>query len=149
MTQQLVRNLYTGNGSRTLSRKVKEACLAIKLSQKWSKPKILTEWLNNVYFGSSAYGVEAASEIYFSKHASELSLKEAALIAGLPQAPSLDDPLVDPDAALQRRDEVLRAMLDTGAINAYQYRTVIKDRSPHLRPGSSTRRSASRTSSTT
>jgi penicillin-binding protein 1A len=135
LTQQLVRNLYTGNGSRTLSRKIKEACLAIKLSQKWSKPKILTEWLNNVYFGSSAYGIEAASEIYFSKHASELNLKQAALLAGLPQAPSDYDPLIDPNAAVQRRDQVLKAMLDTGAINAYQYRTVIRDRSPHLDPG--------------
>jgi penicillin-binding protein 1A len=136
LTQQLVRNLYIGNSGRTLARKIKETCLAIKLARKWKKSKILGAWLNNVYFGSSAYGVEAASEIYFSKHASELNLKEAALLAGLPQAPSTYDPLLDPNAAIQRRDEVLKAMLDTGAINDYQYRTVIKDRSPHLNPGS-------------
>jgi penicillin-binding protein 1A len=135
LTQQLVRNLYIGNTGRTFSRKVKEACLAIKLGQKWTKKKILEAWLNNVYFGSSAYGIEAASEIYFSKHASQLNLKEAALLAGLPQAPSTYDPFVDPNAAIDRRDEVLRAMLDTGAINDYQYRTVMKDRSPHLHPG--------------
>ncbi len=135
LTQQLVRNLYIGNTGRTFSRKVKEACLAIKLGQKWTKKQILEAWLNNVYFGSSAYGIEAASEVYFSKHASELSLKEAALLAGLPQAPSSYDPFVDPKAAIERRDEVLRSMLETGAINDYQYRTVIKDRSPHLRPG--------------
>jgi penicillin-binding protein 1A len=135
LTQQLVRNLYIGNGGRTLGRKIKEACLAIKLARKWSKRQILEAWLNNVYFGSSAYGVEAASEVYFSKHASQLSLKEAALLAGLPQAPSAYDPLLDPKAAIERRDEVLRAMLETGAINDYQYRTVIRDSEPHLRPG--------------
>jgi penicillin-binding protein 1A len=135
LTQQLVRNLYIGNTGRTFSRKVKEACLAIKLGQKWTKSQILEAWLNNVYFGSSAYGVEAASEIYFSKHASQLSLKEAALLAGLPQAPSTYDPFLDPQAAIQRRDQVLQAMLETGAINDYQYRTVVKDRNPSLHPG--------------
>ena len=149
LTQQLVRNLYIGNSGRTLGRKIKETCLAIKLARKWTKRRILEAWLNNVYFGSSAYGVEAASEIYFSKHASELSLKEAALLAGLPQAPSTFDPFLDPNAAIQRRDEVLRSMLETGSINDYQYRAVIKERSPHLRPGGSTRRFANRTSSTT
>ncbi|HST25302.1 MAG TPA: PBP1A family penicillin-binding protein [Gaiellaceae bacterium] len=136
LTQQLVRNIYIGNGQRTLGRKIKEACLAIKLSQKWTKKKILESWMNNVYFGSSAYGIEAAAEIYFSEHASQLSLKQAALLAGLPQAPSLYDPFVDPQAAIARRDVVLKAMLDTGAINQYQYDTVVKDRQPQLKPGS-------------
>jgi penicillin-binding protein 1A len=136
LTQQLVRNLYPVPGGRTLGRKVKEACLAIKLSQKRKKSWILRSWLNNVYFGSSAYGIEAASQIYFSKPAKDLSLKEATLLAGLPQAPSLYDPLLDPKAAIERRDVVAKAMLDTGAINDYQYRTVVRDRSPHLRPGS-------------
>jgi len=136
LTQQLVRNLYIGSSGRTLSRKIKEACLAIKLSRKRSKGWILSSWLNNVYFGSSAYGIEAASQIYFSKPASRLSLKEAALLAGLPQAPSLYDPLIDPKAAIERRDEVLKAMLETGDINEYQYRTVLRDRDPHLHPGS-------------
>jgi penicillin-binding protein 1A len=135
LTQQLVRNLYPVPGGRTLGRKVKEACLAIKLARKRSKSWILQSWLNNVYFGSSAYGIEAASQIYFSKPASKLSLKEAAILAGLPQAPSLYDPLLDPKAAIDRRDEVLKSMLETGAINEYQYRTVIRDRSPHLHPG--------------
>ena len=96
------------------------------------RSKILAAWLNNVYFGSNAYGIEAASEIYFSKHASELNLKEAALLAGLPQAPSTYDPFVDPKAALARRDEVLRAMLETGAINDYQYRR--RDQRPEAPP---------------
>ena len=108
-------------------------------------------WLNNVYFGSSAYGIEAASEIYFSKHASELSLKEAALLAGLPQAPSLYDPLVDPHGRDRSgATRCCRSMLETGAINAYQYRH--GRQGPRARtcgPGSCTRRSASRTSSTT
>jgi penicillin-binding protein 1A len=136
LEQQLVRNLYIGTGGHSFRRKAKELCLAIKLSHRWSKNRILGSWLNNVYFGSNAYGIEAASEIYFSKHASDLSLKEAALLAGLPQAPSTYNPFVDPAAALARRDEVLRAMLDTGAINPYQYRVTIRDRQLHLNAGS-------------
>ena len=91
--------------------------------------------MNQVYFGNHAYGVEAASQTYFSKHASELTLKQAALLAGLPQAPSLYDPFIDPDAALARRDEVLQAMLDNGDITDSQYRTAVNDRSLHLEPG--------------
>ncbi|HEY3920611.1 MAG TPA: transglycosylase domain-containing protein [Gaiellaceae bacterium] len=113
--QQLVRNLYTGR-ERTLERKLKEACLAIKLSNKWSKQKILAAYLNTVYYGNHAYGVEAAAETYFSRHASQLTLPEAALLAGLPQAPSVYDPFHDPGAAVDRRNEVLRAMLQNGDI---------------------------------
>ena len=118
--QQLVRNLYTGS-QQTLGRKLKEACLAIKLSQKWSKQKILTSYLNIVYYGNQAYGVEAASQTYFSKHARNLTLPEAALLAGLPQAPSVYDPIINPTAALARRNEVLAAMLSTQAITQAQY----------------------------
>ena len=110
ITQQLVRNLYTGQ-ERTFNRKVKEACLAIKLSRRWSKTRILNDYLNTVYYGNHAYGVEAAAQTYFSEHARDLTLLQAALIAGLPQAPSIYDPFHDPQAALQRRDEVLQAML--------------------------------------
>src|SRR6185503_1520107 len=88
ITQQLVRNLYVGQ-ERTLDRKLKEACLAIKLSGQWSKDQILQEYLNTVYYGNHAYGVEAAAQTYFSKHAYELNLRQAALLAGLPQAPSV------------------------------------------------------------
>ena len=122
ITQQLVRNLYTGQ-EKTFNRKVKEACLAIKLARKWPKQKILDEYLNTVYYGNHAYGVEAASQTYFSRHASELTLLQAALLAGLPQAPSVYDPFHNPQAALDRRDEVLRAMLSNGAHHAAQYRT--------------------------
>ncbi|HEY6961161.1 MAG TPA: transglycosylase domain-containing protein [Gaiellaceae bacterium] len=134
ITQQLVRNLYTGN-EKTFNRKIKEACLAIKLSQKWSKPRILDEYLNTVYYGNHAYGVEAAAQTYFSKRASRLSLLQAALLAGLPQAPSVYDPFHDPQAALDRRDEVLRAMLANGVITLRRYDSAIRSNSLGLKPG--------------
>jgi penicillin-binding protein 1A len=134
ITQQLVRNLYISR-ERTLERKVKEACLAIKLSRHWSKDRILTEWMNQVYFGNHAYGVEAAAQTYFSKPAKELTLMESALLAGLPQAPSLYDPVLHPDAALQRRAEVLRALYDNGDISVFRYQAALRDRSLHLDPG--------------
>ena len=79
ITQQLVRNVYVGK-ERTFGRKIKEACLAIKLSDRWSKDRILQEYLNTVYYGNHAYGVEAAAQTYFSKHARELTLRQAALL---------------------------------------------------------------------
>jgi penicillin-binding protein 1A len=121
ISQQLVRNLYTGR-ERTFERKVKEACLAIKLSQRWSKDKILADYLNSVYYGNHAYGVEAAAQTYFSRHASQLTLPQAALVAGLPQAPSVYDPFHNPTATITRRNEVLYAMLRNGDINRKQYR---------------------------
>jgi penicillin-binding protein 1A len=134
ITQQLVRNLYTGQ-ERTFNRKVKEACLAIKLSHRWSKTKILNDYLNTVYYGNHAYGVEAAAQTYFSVHAKDLTLLQAALLAGLPQAPSVYDPLHDPQAALQRRDEVLQAMLRAGSITQAAYNEAIQARSLDLKPG--------------
>src|SRR5581483_5402994 len=134
LTQQLVRNLYISQ-ERTFKRKVKEACLAIKLDQHWSKAKILGEWMNQVYFGNHAYGVEAAAETYFSKHGSQLSLLEAALLAGLPQAPSLYDPFHRPADALARRREVLRAMYENGDLTGFEYRAGLAQRGLGLRPG--------------
>src|SRR5262249_40916127 len=116
ITQQLVRNLYIGNPQRTLSRKVREACLAEKEFQRLSRKQILTDYLNEVFYGRHAYGAQAAATTYFSKNASELTLAQAALLAGLPQAPTTDDPLVNPHAALARRNEVLRAMRKNGYI---------------------------------
>ncbi len=133
ISQQLVRNMYTGR-EQTLDRKVKEACLAIKLSDKWSKKKILQSYLNTVYYGNHAYGVEAAAETYFSKRASNLTLPQAALLAGLPQAPSVYDPLHNPRAALVRRKEVLQALLVANAITAQQYAWAVKQRL-RLKPG--------------
>jgi penicillin-binding protein 1A len=134
ITQQLVRNLYTGQ-EKTLNRKVKEACLAIKLSRKWSKAKILNEYLNTVYYGNHAYGVEAASQTYFSRSAKDLTLLQAALLAGLPQAPTSSDPFHNPQAALDRRDEVLRALASNGSISLARYESAVKSNSLGLKPG--------------
>ena len=134
ITQQLVRNLYISR-ERTFTRKLREACLAVKLADKWSKEKILTAYLNQIYYGSQAYGVEAASQTYFSKPAKKLTLAQAALLAGLPQAPSRYDPFANPRAARVRRKQVLRAMLTTGAITRHQYRKVVRHHDLHLKPG--------------
>ena len=132
ITQQLVRNLYISR-ERTFTRKLREACLAVKLADKWSKRKILTTYLNQIYYGSQAYGVEAAAQTYFSRPAKELTLAQAALLAGLPQAPSRYDPFANPRAARVRRKQVLRAMLRTGVITKRQYRHVVRDHDLHLK----------------
>jgi len=134
ITQQLVRNLYISK-ERTLNRKVKEACLAIKLSRARSKDWILAQYMNQVYYGNHAYGIEAAAQTYFSKHAHELTLDEAALLAGLPQAPSVYDPLHRPSMAIVRRDAVLRAMRNSGAITQARYLKAVSRRNLQLRPG--------------
>ncbi|HET8751056.1 MAG TPA: transglycosylase domain-containing protein [Gaiellaceae bacterium] len=132
ITQELVRNLYLTH-ERTLRRKVVEACLAIKLARAWPKDRILTAYLNDVYYGNHAYGIQAAAETYFSVPADRLTLEQAALLAGLPQAPSYYDPLHNPSAALARRDEVLRALRRSGDIPAARYTAAVRDRSLHLR----------------
>jgi penicillin-binding protein 1A len=133
IAQQLVRNLYIGD-ERTFERKLKEACLAVKMSRRYSKQHILREYLNTVYYGNHAYGVEAASQTYFNRHASRLTLSQAALLAGLPQAPSSYDPFHNPKAALARRNEVLQAMLKTDVITRRQYRGARRSKM-HLKPG--------------
>ncbi len=125
ITQQLVRNLYIGR-ERTVERKLKEACLATKLDRKWSKHRILTVYLNQVYYGNQAYGIEAASQTYFSKPSLELTLTESALLAGLTQAPSVFNPFTSPQRALARRAEVLRAMRDTGVIPQRRFARAVK-----------------------
>jgi len=134
ITQQLVRSLYTGR-QKTFERKLKEACLAIKLSQKEPKAEILNDYLNTVYYGNHAYGVEAAAQTYFSEHARDLTLLQSALLAGLPQAPSDYDPFHDPQAALDRRDEVLRALLANNDITLARYQSLVKSSSLGLKPG--------------
>ncbi len=120
ITQQLVRNLYIGN-ERSLERKIKEACLARKVEKGHTKNWILASYLNQVYFGNHAYGVEAAAQTYFSKHAKDLDIVEAALIAGMPQAPSVYDPFQRPNEAVRRRNEVLGAMLSAHYIDRAQH----------------------------
>ena len=119
ITQQLARTVFLSQ-DRTIVRKLKEALLAGKLERQLSKQQILEQYLNYVYLGSSAYGVSDAAWIYFSKRPSELTLPEAALIAGLPPAPSVYSPLVNPDLALQRRATVLRRMREAGFIDDLQ-----------------------------
>ena len=97
---------------RTLERKLKEACLALKLYDARGREWILETYMNQVYYGNRAYGVEAAAQTYFSKSASDLTLAEAAMIAGMPQAPSAYDPFRRQEEAFVRRNEVLAAMLD-------------------------------------
>ena len=121
ITQQLVRNLYISN-ERTVERKVTEACLAVKLEDDRSKQWILAQYLNSVFYGNFAYGAEAAARTYFSRSARALTLPQAALLAGLTQAPSSYDPLADPKRALARRNEVLAAMRDQGMITQRQFR---------------------------
>jgi penicillin-binding protein 1A len=125
ITQQLVRNLYIGN-ERSLKRKIKEACLALKLDDAWPKAKILETYLNQIYFGNQAYGVEAAAQTYFSRPAAELDLVQSALIAGLPQAPSLYEPFRNPDEAVRRRNEVLTAMLANGDVTGVEYEQAVE-----------------------
>ncbi|HET7571147.1 MAG TPA: transglycosylase domain-containing protein [Gaiellaceae bacterium] len=121
ITQQLVRNLYIGSSQQTLSRKLKEACLSQKLAGQMSKSQILTAYLNEVFYGRHAYGAQAGAQTFFSTKAKRLTLPQAALLAGLPQAPSIYDPVMHPDRALARRNEVLRAMRDSGAITRRQF----------------------------
>ncbi len=120
LTQQLVRNLFIDN-ERSFNRKVKEACLALKLDEAWEKDQILQEYLNTVYYGHRAYGVQAAAQTYFSKNAKNLTLSEAALVAGLPQAPTAFDPFEQPRAAVGRRNAVLRAMFEAGYIEQERF----------------------------
>lgn len=117
ITQQLARTVFLSQ-DRTLTRKLKEAALAYKLERQLSKEQILEQYLNFVYLGSSAYGVSDAAWVYFSKQPDQLTLPEAALIAGLPPAPSVYSPLVNPDLALERRSIVLDRMQQAGFISA-------------------------------
>jgi len=123
LTMQLVRNLYTPNTRfrKTLVRKIREAKLAEELEREHSKEWILVAYLNNVPYGTvggqTAVGVQAAARIFYNKPAAELTLPEAALLAGLPQAPSQYNPFENPAGARKRRGEVLRAMVDAGYIS--------------------------------
>jgi len=119
ITQQLARTVFLSQ-DRTLWRKLKEAALAGKIERQLSKEQILEQYVNYVYLGSSAYGVSDAAWVYFSKKPNQLTLPEAALIAGLPPAPSVYSPLVNPDLALQRRSTVLRRMREAGYIDDAQ-----------------------------
>ena len=116
ITEQFVKNAYVGD-ERTYTRKLREAVLAWQLEDQWSKDRILTEYLNTVYYGAGAYGVEAAARTYFHKHASHLNLKEAALLAALPKFPSAYSPTTDKEMATEQRNKVLQLMADQGYVS--------------------------------
>lgn len=123
LTQQLVKLSFfsTSAEDQTLKRKAQEAWMAVRLEQKKSKQEILTYYVNKVYMSNGLYGMETASEMYFGKKLSELSLPQTALLAGMPQAPSAYDPYVYPDQAKKRRDTVLYTMLQNEKISQTEY----------------------------
>jgi penicillin-binding protein 1A len=127
ITQQLVKNLYTGD-AQDLRRKIDEAALALQMEQRFTKDEILTDYLNTVYFGEGAYGIEAAAETYFGVHASDLDLSESATLAGLITAPNHFDPFVRRDSAVGRRDVVLRIMDEMGTITPAEHRQARRER---------------------
>ncbi len=122
ITQQFVKNTLTGN-QRSVFRKLKEAALAWQLEQKWSKDQILTAYLNTIYFGNGAYGVERAARTYFGHSAMKLTLPEAALLAGIPEDPTLYDPVAHPQSARARRAVVLALMLQQHVITPTEFRS--------------------------
>jgi penicillin-binding protein 1A len=126
LTQQLALNLFLKR-ERTLSRKIKEALLALDIEKRYSKDQILTMYANQIFLGHGAYGVEAAAELYFQKSAMELSLAEAALLAGMiPSASNRYDPIRRPENSLARRDKVLTRMLELGFIDVPSYEEAIE-----------------------
>jgi penicillin-binding protein 1A len=120
ITQQFVKNAFL-TSQKTIGRKLFEAALAWQLEQRWSKDRILTAYLNTVYFGNGAYGVEQASRIYFHHPAAQMRPSEAALLAGIPEDPSLWDPVAHPKTAKARRNFVLRQLYQQGYITLSQY----------------------------
>ncbi|MGA2649704.1 MAG: PBP1A family penicillin-binding protein [Terracidiphilus sp.] len=119
LTMQLARNLFLSS-ERTAGRKVQEAYLAIQIERTFTKEQIFTLYGNQIYLGSGMYGFEAASQYFFSKHAKDLNLTEAALLAGLPKAPAAYSPLLSPEKALRRRNLVLSEMESDGVITHQQ-----------------------------
>ncbi len=127
ITQQLVKNLYTGDDL-TFGRKIDEALLAWQLEQRFTKQEILTQYLNTVYFGEGAYGIQAAAKTYIGVDASSLTLSESAMLAGLITAPNHFDPYVRPASAIGRRNVVLRLMLEQGDISLGAYERATRER---------------------
>lgn len=123
ITQQLVRNTVLSDEQfdKTLKRKVREAYIAVEMEKTYTKEQILMMYLNTIYYGHSAYGIESAANTYFNKSAADLTLAEAALLVGLPNSPSYYDPTVNPEAAVERRNKVLDNMLRCGDITQEEH----------------------------
>lgn len=115
ITQQLAKNVFLTN-DKTLLRKTKEAIIAINLERKYSKDKILEMYLNQVYFGHGTYGIQAATQFYFQKDVKQLTLEEAALLAGIPKAPTTYSPILNPEKSIERRNVVLNLMEEQNII---------------------------------
>lgn len=126
ITQQLVKSALLTSG-RTIERKIKEIILALWTERLFTKNQIFEMYLNQVPYGGSAYGIEEAAQTYFDKQAKELTLNEAAFLAGLPQAPSLYSPYVNPELARERRNEVFKNMYEQRYISSEQYQQEIKN----------------------
>ncbi|HAT1866736.1 TPA: penicillin-binding protein 1A [Legionella pneumophila] len=124
ITMQVARNFFLSR-KKTFLRKFNEIMLAIKIDRELSKEKILELYLNRVYLGNRAYGVGAAAMVYFGKSLKDLNLAELAMIAGLPQAPSTQNPIANPLAAKKRRDHVLERLLEEHYINEEQYQNAV------------------------
>jgi penicillin-binding protein 1A len=126
ITQQLAKTLFL-TPRKTMVRKIKEAILAFQLERRYTKNEILELYLNQVYFGSGAYGVKSAAKMFFNKSVRDLSLAECALIAGMPKSPSRFSPLINEDLALKRRNIVLKQMRANGIISANDYNQALAE----------------------
>ena len=126
ITQQVTKSLLLKNPARTYKRKVREALLSLQIEKEFSKNKILYLYLNQIYMGHGLYGIEAASEVYFGKETRELNTAESALLAGLAQAPSRDDPIKHFNRARLRQKYVLERMKDEGFLNDKQFKEALK-----------------------
>ncbi|MBC8461452.1 MAG: transglycosylase domain-containing protein [Deltaproteobacteria bacterium] len=126
ITQQVTKSLLLKNPARTYRRKLREALLSLQIEREFSKEKILYLYLNQIYLAHGLYGVEAASQLYFGKKASELNIAESALLAGLPQAPSRDSPIKHFDRAKIRQKYVLDRMKAEGFIDDKQFEDALK-----------------------
>lgn len=126
ITQQVAKRLLT-SGDRSWRRKLEDACLAVQIERELTKEQIITLYLNQVYYGSQAYGIKAAADVYFAKDLDELSIAEVATLARLPRRPSDENPFVDLDAAKRNRDIVLAIMLEEGMIQQNDYEKALRE----------------------
>jgi 1A family penicillin-binding protein len=126
ITMQLARNLFL-TPTRSFERKIREVLLSLEIEKRFTKDEILELYLNQIYYGSGAYGIASAAQLYFDKKPKDLTIAEASLLAGLPQAPSEFSPFVDEQAAKHRQVLVLGRMRDTGAITMEEYRQAIEE----------------------
>jgi 1A family penicillin-binding protein len=134
LTQQLARNLYLSH-AKTWSRKIKEALYTVQLEMKYNKTEILQMYLNEIYYGHGAYGIEAASRMYFGKSANVLTLAESALLAGIPKGPTYYSPYNHMDNALSRQKIVLSTMVEMGHITKLEANTAAREKLVFLPQG--------------